>query len=359
MESGTLVEWRVRPGQEFQRGDVLALVETDKGIIDVEAFHPGTVEQLVAAPGAHLAVGAVMALLRPSGTAAPLVTPITTASSTPETRRRVSPAARARAAAAGIDLTTVHGTGPDGTITLADIDASRPDTAGGAAPAAAAHATLAQSAIARAMSRAKREIPHFYVAETIDFEPVMNWLAQRNASVALEERLLHIVPVVKALALATRDVAGFNGYFRDERFQPSAAAHIGIAVAQRSGALVVPALLNATDKPLLQLMHELSDLVQRARRGHLTSTSLASATITLSSLGDEGIEQLQPIIYPDQVAIVGVGAPVRRPWIIDERIVPRTVLHVCLAADHRVSNGRQGAKFLAAMRSRLLRPEAL
>lgn len=373
MDAATLVEWRIAPGQSVKRGDVVALVETDKGIIDVETFHDATVEELLVAPGTRVAVGAVLARFSgesssfataassaPSAGPAPMPSPAAepAAAPTPQSpptgaRLRVSPAARARAAAAGIALEQLTGSGPQGAITLADVEAAR------RAPAVAAGPASMQSTIARAMVRANRDIPHYYLSMAIDFQPLVDWLQNHNKDRPLEDRLLYVVPILKAVARAAQQVPGFNGFYRDEQFQPAAAVHIGNAVSQRTGGLIAPALLDVADKPLALLMRELSELVGRVRTGHLTSSMLSSATLTVTSLGDEGVDLVLPIIHPDQVAIVGVGTPALRPWVIDGRVVPRTVIQLTLAADHRVSNGRLGARFLGAIRSHLAAPERL
>jgi pyruvate dehydrogenase E2 component (dihydrolipoamide acetyltransferase) len=392
MAAGKLVEWRIAVGQQVKRGDVVALVETEKGIIDIESFHDGTVEQLVVSPGAEIPVGTVLALfageaLRAStpmptafaqapppaaqlGATGPAPTPSPSpqpAKLGPTHRARVSPAARARAHDLGLALESLVGTGPDGVVTLSDVvaaaahakPASRPPSL--AAPAAQAESPQAamRRAIANAMARSKREIPHYYLSSTFDFEPTMTWLTRHNATQPVESRLLYIAIVLKAVAIAARDVEGFNGYFRAGHYQRERDVHLGTAISQRGGGLVAPALMDAANKSLADLMRELNDLVTRVRVGRMRSLELSSATITVTSLGDDGADVVQPVIYPDQVAIVGVGAPVTRPWVVDGQVVPRSVITVSLAADHRVSNGRDGARFLSAIRHHLGQPEEL
>jgi pyruvate dehydrogenase E2 component (dihydrolipoamide acetyltransferase) len=239
----------------------------------------------------------------------------------------------------------VTGTGSGGAITIEDVErAARAPVAPAVAPAAAK--TAMRRAIGSAMARSKREIPHYYLAMTVDFTPARTWLEQFNANRPVEERLLYPVLLVKAVARAAREIPGFNGYFRNQRFEPAADVNVGVAISQRGGGLVAPALLDAADKDLPSLMRELNELVARARTGHLRSSELALPTITLTSLGEDDVDSVQPIIFPDQVAIIGAAGMVGRPWVVDGRIAPRTVMTLTLAADHRVSDGRAGARFL-------------
>jgi pyruvate dehydrogenase E2 component (dihydrolipoamide acetyltransferase) len=378
MAAGKLVEWRIAVGQSIKRGDVVALVETEKGVIDVESFHDGVVEQLIAAPGAEVPVGTVLALfsgdaLHAAAEAAPQPAtappaaargspaPLPATASRPGAHRsRVSPAARARAHELGVAIESLVGSGPDGVVTLADVIAAAAKTP--AVPSreqVESPQTAMRRAIANAMARSKREIPHYYLSSTIDFEPAASWLTRHNTAQPVEGRLLYIALILKAVALAARDVEGFNGYYRGAQYLPERAVHLGTAIAQRGGGLVAPAILDAAQKSLAELMRDLNDLVTRVRAGRLRSSELSSATITVTSLGDDGVDVVQPVIYPDQVAIVGVGAPAKRPWVVDGAIVARTLVTISLAADHRVSNGRSGARFLNTVRDRLARPEEL
>ncbi len=372
MEAGTLVEWRVSPGSIVHRGDVIALVETEKGIIDVEVFHDGAVERLIVEPGARVPVGEVLAVLSGSAATVPeragqrvfapteaetapvAPLPATRAAQAPgtgEPRLRVSPAARARARALGVQVQNVSGSGPAGAITVADVE-----KAAARASMGREDKTAMRHAIAAAMSRANRQIPHYYLATTIDFNPLRTWLDALNRDRPVEERILYAAAVLQAVARAAREIPGFNGYYRDERFLQATDVHVGVAISQRGGGLVAPALLGAADKNLAELMRALTDLVARARTGHLRSSELSLATITVTSLGEGSVETVFPIIFPDQVAIVGVGSPCERPWVVDGAVVPRSVLTLSLAADHRVSDGRTGARFLERIATHLAAP---
>ena len=386
MDAGTLVEWHVAPGDRCRRGDVVAVVETDKGAIDVEVFVDGIVRELLVPPGTRVPVGTALALLETEAAlpetgahteaAVPAAETLPAPSRPPARagtgqRALISPAARKRALELHVDATSLRGTGPEGAITVADVEraAAPPQPAHEVAPTgpssqpspavAGEVATGMRAAIAVAMSRSKREIPHYYLATTVDVTPASDWLAAHNAAVPVTERLLFAVMLVRAVALACRDHAGFSGFYRDGRFEQSPVVHVGVAVALRGGGLVAPAIMDASGRPLAALMNDFRDLVARARAGRLRASELAAPTVILTSLGDTYVETVLPIIQPPQVAIVGAGAVVERPWVIDGKVVPRRVLTLSLGADHRVTDGRLGAHFLARVAALLAEPAQL
>ena len=209
------------------------------------------------------------------------------------------------------------------------------------------------------MARAKREIPHYYLGHAVDFGPARDWLFRHNATLAVQDRLIEAVLITKAVALAAARVEGFNGRFRDGRFESSSTVHVGAAIAVRGGGLVAPALLDANQKDLPTLMRDFSALVTRVRVGHMRSGEFTAATITVTSLGADGVDILFPIINPPQVAIVGAGAIREQAWVQDGKCVVRPVLTLSLGADHRVTDGRLGARFLRAIAELLAHPELL
>lgn len=375
MEAGTLVAWKVRPGDVVKRGDIVALVETDKGVIDVEIFVSGTIEKLLVEPGTHVPVGTVLAQL--SGgeasaaetappAAATIAEPVVAAARTPPpaaqpstARHKISPAARVRAQALGLDPATLTGTGLGGAITLEDVNNAGRPSSGETKPPRSDQPHDMRRIIAKAMSRSKREIPHYYLSIGCCFSFARDWLEQYNATVAIQERLLPSALVLKAIALAARAMPEFNGSYKDDEFQPAADVHAGMAIAMRGGRLVAPAILNADRKPLSVIMSELRDLTIRVRSGHMRAAELALSTITITSLAEEGVDLLVPVIYPPQVAIVGCGSIVERPWVVDGAVRAAPVLTVTLAADHRVTDGRAGARFLRHVHDSLQKPETL
>ena len=363
MQAGTLVAWRKQPGDRVRRGEIVAEVETEKGLIEVEIFTSGVIERLLVQPGQTVPVGAVLALVREEGAPGPPAAPapslVAIPAAPPPGRVRISPLARKLAAERGVDPATVRGTGPEGAITQADIERA---AAGGvpAAPAAPVdrQAQLRQT-IGAAMARSKREIPHYYLSTTIDMQRALTWLAEENLRRPAPERLLCAALLVKATALALREVPELNAVWAGGRAVPSPAIHVGVAISLRRGGLVAPALHDADRQSLDELMRNLRDLVKRARAGTLRSSELSDPTITVTNLGEQGVEIVFGIIYPPQVAIVGFGRVADRPWSVEGRIVSRPVVTATLAADHRVTDGHRGGLFLGAVERLLQEPGRL
>ncbi len=399
MTAGKVVAWLKQPGEHIERGEVIAIVETDKANVDVESFITGVLEKILVEPGdERLPVGTPLALIRAEGAAEPAA-PVVAAAPIPAAviapaaipaaavppaalavalpsaaaageRARISPAARKRALELRLDAAALAGTGPEGRVTLADVErAAHAAPAVQAAPAArtepspadaaAARQLRMRDAIASSMSRSKREIPHYYLACTIDMGRALAWLAERNAGRAVTDRIIYAVLLIKATALALREVPELNGFWIDNRAQQSAAIHAGIAISLRGGGLVAPALHDADRKSLDELMRGFQDLVKRARAWSLKSSEMADPTVTITSLGERGVESVFGIITPPQLALVGFGTPLERPWVVDGAILPRPLLTATLSGDHRATDGHRGALFLAAVDRLLQQPEAL
>jgi pyruvate dehydrogenase E2 component (dihydrolipoamide acetyltransferase) len=379
MEAGTLVEWLKKPGDAVARGDIIAVVDTEKGAIEIEVFDNGVIDRTVVEPGQKVSVGTVLAVIRGTGEApgglaepTPVAAPQSSASTRPRsreggsarrigeggaTRSRVSPAARKRAEELKVDVSSVQGRGPDGSITVADVEraAARPRVP----TAPTERLTGMRSAIGAAMARAKREIPHLYLSTTVDLTRSLVWLSAENQRQPITERLLPVVLFIKAVARACVEVPALNGFWIDEGFAPGPGVHVGCAIALRGGGLVAPALHDVDRKALDALAREFGDLVKRARAGGLRSSEMSDATITLTNLGELGVESAYAIIYPPQVAIVAFGRIVERAWVVDGRIEPRSVVTVSVSADHRVTDGREAGLFLAAINRALQAPESL
>jgi len=391
MQFGTIVDWRVKPGDVVKRGDVVALVETEKGVIEVEIFESGVVESLVVQPGQKVPVGVTLAILSGDGKkvevqAAPSPVAVATATATPvqeerppskapvapaqeATRLRISPLARKRAEELGVDLSGTAGTGVDGSITVADVERLAQGVKPSAVPAVPA--PLAGSAtkgldlsamrrvIAAAMARSKREIPHYYLATTIDMRRSLDWLAAENAKRPVTQRLLYSALLIRAVALALRTTPELNGFYIDDAFKPADGIHIGVAISLRQGGLINPAIHDVDKRNLAELMDNILDLVNRARNGHLRSSELADGTITVTNLGEQGVESVFGVIYPPQVALVGFGKITERPVALNGLLGIRPVIDATLAADHRVSDGHRGGRFLLAIDRLLQEPEKL
>ena len=402
MEAGKLVEWLVKPGDRVKRGDIIAVVETQKGAIEIETFQVGQIEKFLVDLNSEVPVGTPIAIIRTEGeemTAAagpapapqppvapapappaPLFAPppIPAAAPVPPAapsampvppqappgvtaRPAASPAARRLAEQHGIDLSRLSGSGPGGAITAVDVERQLGTAAPSPEKKRAAWLDLAamRTAIAAAMARSKREIPHYYLEHQIDVTACERWLAEKNAKLPPDSRLLIGALALKAVALAIRRFPAFNGFYRDNRFEASKAVHVGVAISIRGGGLAAPAIHDADQLPLAELMNGMRDLVQRTRAGRIRSSEISDPTITVSSLGERGVEALYGIIYPPQVAIVGFGKVVARPWVVDGAIGPRSVITMTLAADHRVTDGHAGALFLAEIGKLLQEPDEL
>lgn len=376
VDEGKLLQWRIQPGDTVKRGQVIAVVDTSKAAVDVESWQEGTVSELLARPGDVVPVGHILALLLEPGeapdsvrrpaqapSAAQAVPPpepavaLAKPSPGPATRRRISPAARKHAEDHGIDIDTVNGTGPDGAVTLQDIQQAEARLQTQAGPAD--RQAEMRKAIAAAMSRSKREIPHYYLSETVPMAKAQAWLTAANAQRGIAERLLMAPLQLKAVAMALKKYPDMNGFFLNGAHRPSAAIHIGVAISLRQGGLIAPAIHDVADKSLDQLMRDLTGLVKRARAGTLRSSEMSDPTITVTNLGDQGVESVFGVIYPPQVALAGFGRVREIPWATAGALAAIPATTASLAADHRVSDGHYGALFLADVRDWLQRPEQL
>jgi pyruvate dehydrogenase E2 component (dihydrolipoamide acetyltransferase) len=213
--------------------------------------------------------------------------------------------------------------------------------------------------IAAAMSRSKREIPHYYLSTTIDLHRALAWLDRENDRRSPEQRLLAGVVLLKAAALALREVPELNAVWEGDRVVVRPDVHVGVAISLRQGGLVILALHDTASRSLDDLMDGLRDLTARARAGRMKSSELSDSTITVTSLGDRGVDAVWGVIYPPQVAIVGFGKIVERPWAVDGGLFARRVVTATLAADHRVSDGHRGGLYLDAVDRLLQEPEKL
>ncbi|MGP4031054.1 dihydrolipoamide acetyltransferase family protein [Pseudarthrobacter sp. 1C304] len=450
MEHGKVVEWLVRPGDYVRRGDLVAVVDTDKTVMDVESFQEGVVAELLVDLGTTVPVGTPLARITPTpaetsatpgpaagaisppsaapapspagdapapshaGEAAPIAPPVRhlahglgidparlhgtgkggavtradvehAAAARPSAGRvRSSPRARRLAAELGVDLSAVSGSGPDGAVTVADVQhaAGRlPEAAAAAAvglppppqeqppPAAPAPGKTAEArervaslrrAVGALMSRSKKTIPHYYLSTTLDLRAAVAWMQSVNAQRPVASRLVASALLLKAAALAARDVPEVNGFYDDDGgFRPSASVHLGVAVALRQGGIVAPALHDADTLAVDVLMEQLRDLVSRARAGRLQRAEMADPTITVTNLGDLGVDSVFGVIYPPQVAMLGLGRVVEQPWAHDGMLGVRPAVTATLSADHRVSDGLRGGRYLTRIDELLQKPEEL
>ncbi|MFD2518341.1 dihydrolipoamide acetyltransferase family protein [Salinimicrobium flavum] len=436
MEAGTLVEWRKKPGDLLKPGDILAEVETQKGLIEIEVFEAGILEDYLIAEGDKVPVGTPMANIRPEGTAgetsektpeqvpglhpiqekeqpAESTVPSQTAGISEEKpseeqlseekhRIKASPLARSIAEKNGIDLSTLTGTGEGGAITKADVEKAMPvkkepvpetkETLGPApvtktiekeqepeptmlrAPAPLTETAEKaeaptpvmktspqeniRAAVAAAMSRSNRDIPHYYLEKKIDMQAAMTWLKETNRQREISARLLPAVLFIKAVAKAIDSAPQLNAVW-DNGLQLKNEVNIGFVVSLRAGGLLVPAIRNADTKSPEEIMASLNDLITRARALKLRSSELSESTITITSLGENGADKVFGVIYPPQVAIIGFGSILNEALVHDGMLGIHPAVHVTLAGDHRATDGLTGSRFLEALNDHLQKPETL
>ncbi|KQN89088.1 dihydrolipoamide acetyltransferase family protein [Arthrobacter sp. Leaf69] len=441
MEHGKIVEWLVKPGDYVRRGDLVAVVDTDKTVMDVESFQEGVVAELLVDPGATVPIGTPLARITPTpaevGAPAPPVAPTPSSAAAPPVRAAVvqasrgepppiappvrhlahrlgvdtarihgtgkggavtradvehavaarpsagrvrsSPRARRLAAELGVELSGVSGTGPEGAVTVADVQHAAGSRAEAAAPAEPAppreHAPEAphpgkspdarervaslRRAVGALMSRSKKTIPHYYLSTTLDLRAAVEWMQSVNAHRPVASRLVPSALLLKAAALAAKDVPEVNGFYDDGGFRPSASVHLGVAVALRQGGIVAPAIHDADTLAVDVLMEQLRDLVGRARTGRLQRAEMADPTITVTNLGDLGVESVFGVIYPPQVAMLGLGRVMEQPWAQNGLLGVRPAVTATLSADHRVSDGLRGGRYLTRIDELLQKPEEL
>lgn len=376
MEAGTLLEWLKKPGDAVKRGDIIAVVETQKAAMELEVFADGVIDRLLVKPGAKVPVGDVMAIIRSSDTASvpavkepirstesfgrpdggTVVPPSALPSSPVGQELRITPAARRRVLELALDPAGLL-PGPDGIIGLQEVEAA----GSGAKPTRAKGIANAEmrAAIAAAMARSNSEIPHYYVSSTIDISRTMTWLAAENAKRSIADRILYTAPMIRAVARALAKAPELNGRFIDGHFQPSTVVNLGIAIALRGGGLIAPAIIAVDRLSLDEIMQRLRDLVARVRGGRLRGSEMTEGTTTLTMLGEDTADWIMPIIYPPQTAIIGCGRIADRPWIANGRIISAKTMTVTVAGDHRVSDGRAAAKFLNRLDQILQQPDTL
>ncbi len=388
MKQAKLLRWLKKEGDRVEKGETIAEIETDKAVLEVEAFSPGILGRIVAPEGEVVPVGRTIAVVvepgeavpagetlpsaspaaraapAPRAEAAPQV-PSTQAVSAEEGLVKASPAARRLAREKGADLAQVRGTGPEGRITEKDVEAhvsavaaTAPD--GKAAPVAEAAPPVSamRQAIARRMTQSKREAPHFYITMEIDMGAAMSLRHEINLSLSAEERLTVTDMILKAIALALRQFPSFNAYFLDGQLRPQTQVNVGLAIALEDG-LIAPALLDADRKPLVQIAKESKSLAERARSGRLKPEEYSQATFTLTNLGMFEVDTFQAIINPPHVAILALGTVRAQPVVKEGRIVIAQMMKATLSSDHRAVDGAQAARFLGAVRKALEAPASL
>jgi len=379
MASAVLMEWKVKAGDKIAKNDVIAEVETSKGVIEIEVFEAGVVDALLGEAGTEYAVGAPLALIRAEGETSeqlqealaalaestlpgaavsapetPKETPVPAAAEPPAQAQRaaISPAARKRAHELGVDLEALAAEAT-GKIDLDTVEAAAAKKGTPIRPDAM------RQAIAKAMSRSNAEIPHYYLSTPINMTPALKWLEAQNAERSISERILPAALLIRAVVMALQAVPELNGFWKDDTLQMNEAIHPGIAIALRKGGLITPALIDAQAMDLGQTMAALHDLITRTRSGKLRSSEMTRQTIVITNLGDLGVERVYGVIYPPQVALVGLGRICDAPWAEGDTLAVRKVMQATLSGDHRATDGRTGALFLDRLNQLLQTPEEL
>jgi pyruvate dehydrogenase E2 component (dihydrolipoamide acetyltransferase) len=368
MEDGTLIEWKKKPGDVVKRGDIIAEVETQKGLIEIEVFDEGSIAELLIQEGTKVPVGTKMALIQPSTIEAekPIeLHPIMEKISVPIIEEKTdtisikaSPLAKKMALENHIDLSKIIGTGPDGAITKEDIDASIKQSETAETEKISTPSEAIRMAVAAAMSKSNREIPHYYLEKKIDMTKALAWLQEANKQRTVANRLLPVVLFIKAMAKSLKEVPDLNAVWENGLLQKTE-INIGFVVSLRNGGIIVPAIPQSDTKSADEIMAALNDLIPRARALKLRSSELSTSTITLTNLGDAGADTVFGIIYPPQVAIVGLGTITEQPFAENGMLGIRSLANVTLAGDHRATDGLTGSRFLSSLDKNLQNPEAL
>ena len=410
MEVGTLAKWHVKPGDTVKSGDIIAEIETDKATMEVEAVDEGIVIELAVPEGLeNVPVGTVILRLAGEGEgAAPAPAPAPAAVPAPKPEAIAAPAPTAPAPAApvasgdriiasplarriaemqGLDLASIKGSGPRGRIVRADVEAAASTPAAApvaiaAAPAAAAPAPVTSSAapaapftsdiphtveklgnvrkvIARRLTEAKQSIPHIYLTLDVELDALLKLRGELNK--ALEPRGIKVSVndlVIKALALALRQVPKCNVSFAGDNLLVYDRADISVAVAAPSG-LITPIIVGADGKAVSQIASEMKALAEKARAGKLQPHEYQGGTASLSNLGMFGIKQFEAVINPPQAMILAVGAGEKRAVVKGDALAIDTVMTITGSFDHRAIDGADGAELMGAVKALIESPLAL
>ncbi len=404
-EAGTIEHWHEAVGDEIEVGDVIADIETDKAVVEIEAVDSGMLGKIVVEAGtADVPVNSVIGLLLLEGEsakdlegpyvsappdAAPAVTHDDTPSPTsapsletqtaPGRNDRViaSPMARRIARQSGVDLRTIKGRGPKGRILRADVEAAASALSDQQAPARPAPSDVADKAageaytaipnssmrkvIARRLGESKRDVPHFYLTIDCELDALLAIRKQYNAESpegAGAYKLSVNDFVVKACALALRDVPAANVSWTEEAIHQYHDVDISVAVATPRG-LITPIVRAADRKSMIAISAEVKDLAQRARDGKLKPVEYQGGGFSISTLGMFGIQHFSAIVNPPQSCILAVGAGEQRPTVKDGRLGIATLMSCTLSVDHRSVDGALGAAFLQAFKKYIEQPLSL
>ena len=396
MKEGTLVRWIKREGDEVASGEIIAEIETDKAVVEIEAFDSGVLRQTLIDEGTTVPVGEVIAVIaaadeevaeRPAPAAAPAKAPAAAAAPPPAAAPpapppapaargevKASPLAKREAQKLGIDIAAVPGTGPNGRVTKKDVtDFAAGGAQAPAAPVAAPAAVSAptagpkrgevialskmRDAIARSMTYSKQHIPHVYLTAVIDMSDAARLRAQLNAALP-DDKISFNDMALKACAMALVKHPLMNASYTEAGIHVKERVNVGMAIALETG-LIAPALLDTDTLTLRDVAGATKALAGRARAGKLSADEYTGATFNVTNLGMYGVEEFTAIITPPQAAALAVGAVTPTPVARDGEVQVADLMRVTLSLDHRVADGAQGAEFLAEVRRLLENPVTL
>ena len=400
MAEGTLVRWVKNEGEDINKGDVLAEIETDKATVEVESSASGVVLKLLVDQGAVVPVSTPIAVVgekgenvdvaaleaesapekeepapaeTPAPQPSPAPAPVKEAATTPEGRIKASPLARRVAEEKNVDLGAIQGTGPGGRIVRRDIEAA---LAGGQPSAVGAQPvstlgppsavvvshedetiqlTKLRQAIARRMTESTTSVPHFYVTHEYKMDALMAMRKQINEYLPDNEKISVNDFIVKAVALTLRQFPNLNASFAGDKVVRHGAVNVGVAVSVEGGLLTV-AHKDTDQKPLRQVSAEVKAMVARAREGKVKPDDIEGSTFSISNMGMYDVENFSAIINPPEAAILAVGSAREVPVVEDGEIKPGWRMKATLSVDHRVSDGAEGARFLQALAGFLENP---
>jgi pyruvate dehydrogenase E2 component (dihydrolipoamide acetyltransferase) len=391
MTEGTVVKWRKAVGEPVRTGDVIAEIETDKAVMELEAFDDGTLKEIYVQDGGKAQIGQKLALLLNAGESAPtkdgktdqakLPAPVPAGHDKAPTtkvekhtapaaggRVKASPLAKKIAGAKGVSLGLLQGTGPGGRIIARDVEsASTIPSAPAATPVPVMPASQGdrrfplngmRKIIAERLSASKTQIPHFYLNIEVDVDELVRLRAQANEHLEKsgQAKLTFNDFILKAVVAAAAKVPRVNASFAGDAVIEYADVHLAVAVAIDDG-LVTPVVRQAQRKSLREISEAVKDLATRARTKKLKPDEYQGGTLTVSNLGSYGIESFSAVINPPQAVIVAVGAIVKQPVVnAQDQIVPGHRLAIGLSADHRVVDGAIGAQYLAELRRLIEKP---
>jgi pyruvate dehydrogenase E2 component (dihydrolipoamide acetyltransferase) len=421
MEEGTLVKWLKSEGDEVSEGDPIAEIETDKVTLELEAEDSGTLAQLIADEGQDIPVGEAIAFIAGEGEDVPeraagggaeeaeeeggegeAQAQTATETEAPEEEGgeetaaradgrtdghfRASPIVRRLAQENNLDLSRIEGSGPAGRIIERDVRAAMesgtaqktdgkaeveapereaaPQVAAAPEPTRAPGTELVEPSrmrrvIGERMTQSKQQVPHYYATVEVEMDDLLALRKQLNEQLEEQGIKLSINDfVMKAVALALKDFPNLNALWTSEGIELHQQVDLAMAVALEEG-LITPVIRDAANKTLSAISAASKDLAKRAREGALKPEEYQGGTVTISNMGMFGVESFAAIINPPQAAIVAVSSIMQRAMFKDDEVVPVSIMKLTLSADHRISNGAEGAQYLAEVKRLLEHPMTL